>query len=696
MQELLGTIVNIKYQDKKTGYTGLVLMSNEKKIFCKGKLQNLRKGTPLFLEGDYSIDEQDRIAFIFSSYKFCSTKVDITTSYIFGLNIEGLTLSKAREFAEYFPDIFDVIKEEKTPNSFECRCNKNLKPYAKSLYKRIKRTLTEYDVFNEVLQAGGNYANARLIVSKNGINSYKHLTENPYMVGFYAKMTFAACENIACKYNISPIFKGRALGAINYILKSIEDNGDSCTTKENFIKYAHKLLDTSMLGMIPVEYLWALILTEPYYVIENDYVYRKRTYDIEILLANNINRLNKIKAPLNYDEDVILNILNKNNMKLSSSQKDALSLLKTTGIKIITGGPGTGKTAITKLIINIFLTLNPKQEICLCAPTGCAAQNLAIKTLNNAETIHKALGIQPCAADSIRTTKKLSSKFYIIDEASMLDMELAATLFNAIPSGSLVIIIGDVNQLPSVGYGDVLNDLIIANIETYTLTETFRQNKDASVIIDNANKINKGLTNIEYNDYFEKYSFESEKEAIDACVTFAGEDDAQWQVLTPLRRFESGATQLSIKLQEKRTFDDAGIKFGGINYHVGDHILMLENNYQVGYYNGDTGIITGIDEDGVIVKFPSKDTLYIDSAYLDDMTLSYAMSVHKSQGAEYDNVIILLTKKSEMMSTKNLVYTAITRAKGRIIIIEQQGCLEKSILSKQRKRITGLVTHLNN
>ncbi len=694
--EIKGIMQNKVYRDEKTGYTGFWLQTEENSLFCTGKIQNIIKNTPLLLIGDYNIDTQGRKRFEFKTYQIMDSDREKEILFLLGLDIEGLSLNEAAEFVDYFGNIIDTVKSENNEKRFEERCPDNLRIYANTLYLRIKRTLTEYELFHEILQLGGTYTNVSLLISNYKERAISMLYQDPYMTGHICRFPFFVCESIAFKLKIGPMDIRRAKGLLNYAMDAVINNGDCFATIQIIKSECDKLQRNSIIGITPIEYIISMCILDDYYIVENNHIYKKYMKENQDILANNIVRLMRSAKDLTFNNDVLVKLEKSSVITFSDSQKEAMNSLKKEGIKIITGGPGTGKTTLINLIIKYCSMVFPNKGICLSAPTGCAAQNLAQKTSHIAETIHKTLGIQPYSKEKLMVTKVLTDYVYIIDEASLIDMELASILFSAIPSNSIIILVGDVDQLPSVRAGNLLDDLINAGIETYRLTETFRQESGSS-IIENAYKINNGDINLNISSSdFQIWEAENEEDAINLCLMLADKGVDGWQLLCPTKKHNCGSINLCNQIQNERKMTGIYKKYGNTNYFIDDHIIMLENNYEVGFFNGESGIITDIDEDGVEVNFGNDKSLYIKNVYLSQMALAYAITIHKSQGAEYENVIILLTAKAGHMINRNLLYTAVTRAKKTVNIIEEKGLLKKAITNLSKKRMSDLDIQIKN
>lgn len=692
---------SFRFRDEKTGYSGFSIKTqddygNESFIFCKGKIQHLVDNIPIELEGDYTNDNQGRSCFAFKEYSFETHNKTNEILFLVSLGIEGFNIKKATELLDYFGDsIFSVIKDCKKCLVFKSRMPKKYEEFASKIFSKIHSIMSLKDIYFEVMRVGGDYTNASLLITKFGTDSLNKLKYDPYKYGYMIGLSFKSCELLAYKAGYTYLSEVRALGVMYYALDVIESSGNTYATTKEFKSICAKIQNKSLLGLTSPDYTLACAVLNKDVIIDNDRVYKRKTKIYEEVLADNINRLQRTGVPLGLDVDLIKELEDKNHVTLSDSQRNAINALSSSGVKVITGGPGAGKTTLTNIIIQYCEKKYPDRGIVLCAPTGCAAQNMSTKTDHLAETIHKTLGIKPFGNDEIRITKKRIEKIYIIDESSMMDLEVAKILFQSIPNDSIVLLVGDVDQLPSVQAGNVLQDLIDAGFETYRLEGSFRQ-ANGSAIIENAYKIKNGDLdlNIKGKD-FAILEATNDKDAVDLCLTLATDDNCQ--VLCPTRKHDVGSKELSNKIQEVRggKFGPSK-KVGTVTYYIEDKVIMTKNNYSVGYYNGEAGVISEIDDYGITIDFYNGDTVYVTSANYGDMALAYALTVHKSQGAEYKNVYILLPSKASAMMNRNLLYTAVTRAKEKVVVISVGDSLNKAITSKAIKRHSGLADLLQS
>jgi exodeoxyribonuclease V alpha subunit len=423
-------------------------------------------------------------------------------------------------------------------------------------------------------------------------------------------------------------------------------------------------------------------------------VYLAPFYYSEIGVVNNLSRLLKyptVRHKPGFLDYSITQLEAKMRMSFAANQREAIRKALTSRAIILTGGPGTGKTTTTTGIIHLFEQLG--RRITLAAPTGRAAKRLSETTKRDAKTIHRLLEFSPQENGFKRNAENpLETDVVIIDEISMVDLVLMNNLLKAIPPEAMLILVGDVDQLPSVGAGNVLKDLIASDkITVVRLTEIFRQ-AQASLIVTNAHRVNRGkhpkVKGPSDRDFF--FIEEADPEEVVTCICnlvrdrlpkhydYHPMDDIQ--VLCPMRRSTVGTDNLNRRLQEALNTNLTETVQGGRNFRVGDKVMQVRNNYDYDVFNGDIGRISSVDqvEKQVLISFPEKVVRY-DMADLNELVLAYATTVHKAQGSEYTAVVIPLLTQHYMMLQRNLLYTAITRAKELVVIVGTKEALGVAI-----------------
>jgi exodeoxyribonuclease V alpha subunit len=393
-------------------------------------------------------------------------------------------------------------------------------------------------------------------------------------------------------------------------------------------------------------------------------------------------------------------------LTLADSQRDAMLLALASKMVVITGGPGVGKTTIVKSILSVAQARGSR--VTLCAPTGRAAKRLAESTKQEAKTIHRTLEFDPVSMGFRRGKDyPLETDLLVVDEASMVDVTLMAKLLAAVPDHAALMVVGDADQLPSVGPGNVLSDLIASgSVPTVRLTEIFRQ-AAGSMIITNAHKINQGLIPEGGQDGTSGADFflirvptpELVLDRLIQTVTeripkaFGLDPIRDIQVLTPMNKGGLGTVALNVELRKR--LNPSGypkVSRFGSEFAVGDKVLQMVNDYDKEVFNGDIGRVRGIDleHSAMLVDFEGRDVAYgFDE--LDELSLAYATSIHKSQGSEYPCVVIPLASQHHMLLERNLIYTAVTRGKGLVVVICQPAALDRAVGNRQAKaRLTGL------
>ncbi len=515
----------------------------------------------------------------------------------------------------------------------------------------------------------------------------------------------------------------RRIGSgIRHALNLAAFNGHSCVLEANLITFVTGLLGISeedvLDGIKDLRAKEQIALEEREEIATNDgktelcvqtWIYLMDYYKTEKDIANRIIALEQSENIKKID-NIEKEIKKTSDIKLSEKQKEAIKQINENNVAIITGGPGTGKTTIIKTIINLYKQKGKK--VVLCAPTGRAAKRMTEATGEEAKTLHRLLEIGKLSDEKpnpdIEVTP-IDGDVIIIDEVSMVDMFLMNYVLKAIYKGSKLILVGDVDQLPSVGPGSVLKDLINSKRIPYTtLNKIFRQAAKSKIIV-NAHKVNDGINFFEENfdeDTIDDFDFipENNQKAVQEMILDSY--DIDMQVITPTKKGELGTKTLNKLLQEKyNPYEDYKVekKFGDIIYREGDKVMQTKNNYDMtwikglevssGIFNGEMGQIIEIDnqEGKIKIKFDDDKIAIYEISDLEQLEHSYAITVHKSQGSEFNQVIFPIMQAAPMLLTRNLLYTGMTRAKKRLLMIGSKSAVEFMINNvNTKKRNTGL------
>ncbi len=551
------------------------------------------------------------------------------------------------------------------------------------------------------------------IYKKFGPDSIDIVSNNPYVLNDeISGIGFLTSDRIAKSLGIEPQSDFRVQSGIRYVLNNFSGLGNTYMPKDKLIEQCQKVLmvDKELIEVnIYNSVLEGKVKVEKINDIEA--VYALPYYFCELGVTNKIITLS-IEKFQTINSDVLFEISsfeNKHNIKFADSQKDAILGAFENGIEIITGGPGTGKTTIIKCIIEIYE--NNGMKVLLAAPTGRAAKRMTESTGREAKTIHRLLEMGVSEDENSffgrDEGEPLEGDVIIIDEASMIDIMLMNSLLKAIKLGTRVIIVGDVDQLPSVGPGNVLRDLINSNfIKVVRLNKIFRQGKESMIIL-NAHRINNGelpYLNKKDGDFFFD-NRENNESILQTILDLVNRRipmfNSKWnkvkdiQILSPTRKGILGIENLNNELQAILNPPDKykkERKFKDFIFRVGDKVMQTKNNYSlkwnriggygdnegVGVFNGDMGFIESIDEENntITVIFDDERRIVYDNVYVEELELAYAITIHKSQGSEFKVVITPTFMGSAFLMNRNILYTGITRAKELVVVVGSQKALK--------------------
>lgn len=551
---------------------------------------------------------------------------------------------------------------------------------------------------NRAVQLYREYGNETMEIVKN----------HPYRLCEIAGIGFRSADQIAMNMGFAKVSAERVDEGLMFTLTEAEGKGHLCMEKKDFVKTAMKILDTPELTIDMVANRAARLVSAGRLSCYKGYVYRARTAETEQQLAERIHvvqrsspyaRFSSLDQEINREEQ-------KLGIRLDPEQRSAITTALQSPISVITGGPGTGKTSIQKAILDIYRRQNPGGRIVCCAPTGRAARRMEQSTGHPASTVHKALGLIAGDDGQYGEPESFDADLVLIDEVSMLDIYLAKHVLRSVPKGCQLVLIGDADQLPSVGPGAVLSEIIKSDvIPVVRLDRVHRQNA-GSRIATNAKLIRHGNLSLEYGTDFQFLDSSSIAESAEKIEKLYLQEIAKYGVdnvalLSPYRqKMETGVAALNERIRKDVNPQDptkGEITLGKKTFRTGDKVMQIKNHEDVN--NGDIGYITdisGIGNDAVVcIDFGDGRNVEYDASELNMLDLGYASTIHKSQGSEYQSVIINLQCAHSIMLVRPLIYTAITRAKKQVIIVGERRALCIAIKKQDtEKRGTQLAERL--
>ena len=600
-------------------------------------------------------------------------------------NVKGVGEAKAEKIADAFPNYENILDIPRNPQTHYILQQAVGQSTAASVLEQIETMRKQGEVVQMMVGCGIPYFAALNIAKTELLNAA--FNKDPYTIGRQNNIPFEACDTFAhimmAEQGRSPdMFASRMHYFIEAMLAELENSGHTyayitqLTKKLNGYQRKHVYLPDNYENSTLLLYLMDndMVEIERHEQLKKWKVYRKKTADLENDIAYHIRRLafNKggVKAPPFVPKK----------MRYDEVQRSAIESAATSGLKVITGPPGSGKTAVINGIITYFKEIKPGARIIMCAPTGRAAKHMTEITGDSSSTIHRLLGLSETS--QFIKKDKLFCDMVICDEASMLNLDVTFELLSRIPTGTVVYFVGDKDQLPAVGPGNVLHDIINSGVvPVYQLTKVYRQD---GIILENAHEINKGVVPTRTSEQYQHFTFDDATELRDAVLKKFQElydpmEPFETQILVPSYKTDCGIDALNKAIQELNPHDyvykSASHKCAYKQY---DKILMTKNNKDGLYQNGSVGIFLANRGDEFLVEFDGEEVL-IPKSSIEDMTLGYAISVHKSQGSEYKHVIMCLPDKPVNMLKRNIAYTGATRAKQDLFIYEMRGAMQKAV-----------------
>lgn len=706
MQKIRCVIERITYQNAENGYSVMKVKVKDHAdlVTLVGNLLEVPVGSVLLCEGEWKVDKRYGRQFVAQTWE------EVMPATIYGIEKylgSGLVKGIGPKYAKLIVSTFgletiDVIETDikrlyEVPGIGPKRVEKIAESWEKQ--KDIKNVMLFLQGY------GVSTAYAAKIYRQYGKDSIETVNGNPYrLADDIWGIGFKTADGIAAKMGYEKNDLRRCKSGINYTLSELADEGDVYADEEQLVKAAKSLLDADE---APIrEALAEMILSEEL-KCEGDAIYLPPFYYAEVGVANRMNTLvEQNSANLFTTEFAVERISKETGVEYDDIQIKAIREAVSSKVMVLTGGPGTGKTTTTQGIIAALKSMGLR--ILLAAPTGRASKRMSEATGMEAKTIHRLLEYNPKDGYKRNDENPLEGDALIVDECSMIDIVLMNNLMKAVPCTMRLVLVGDIDQLPSVGAGNVLRDIIDSGrVPVIRLTRIFRQAQSSRIVM-SAHAINQGLfpdtTNGKNTDFF--FMQMDEPEAVAENIVKLVKERlpkayrqsmSNIQVLTPMQRSVVGASNLNLLLQEALNPTQVALSRAGYSYRLNDRVMQLRNNYDKDVFNGDLGYISQVDmeERTLQVDFDGKLVEY-EVSELDELTLAYATTIHKSQGSEYPIVVMPVLMTHYVMLQRNLIYTGITRAKKICVLIGTKRALSYAIRNQSvLKRNTLLKERLN-
>src|SRR6266566_2871661 len=713
MEHLTGAVERVTFHSEETGFCVLrvKVRGHRDLVTVVGTAATITPGEYIEGEGWWVTDRTHGLQFKTQHLRVVPpSTLEGIEKYLGSGMVKGIGPHFARKLAQAFGEaVFDVI--EQTPERLT-----TLDGIGPKRKQRIVESWDAQKIIREIMvflhSHGIGTARAVRIYKTYGNEAITRVRENPYRLALDIHgIGFKTADALAQRLGIPRDAVIRAQAGVRHVLQEFAEDGHCAVHHDELIETATTLLEIPV-GII--EQAVELECQDEHLIAEaidgKSCLFLAPLQRAEVGVASHLLRLLKGDLPWGAIDPVkaIPWVEQRTGRTLSPSQRDAVAMALGSKVTVITGGPGVGKTTIVTSILQILQA--KKMSVLLCAPTGRAAKRLTETTGLEAKTIHRLLEFDPTSMGFVHNyTNPLRADLVVVDEVSMVDVVLMSQLLRAIPDNAAVLLVGDVDQLPSVGPGSVLADIIgSGRIPTVTLTEIFRQAVTSQIIV-NAHRINQGQMPLMREDSTSDFyvipadSPEEIQAKLLRVVTeripqrFGLHPIRDVQVLTPMNRGSLGARALNVALQEALNADATPtVTRFGWSYAPGDKVIQTINDYDKDVYNGDIGQVVQVDlEEGeVVVSFEGREVTY-DVAELDEVALAYATTVHKSQGSEYPAVVIPQATQHYLMLARNLLYTGVTRGKQLVVLIGQPKACALAVRNvRAMRRLTNLTARL--
>ena len=689
MIKLRCVIEHITYQNQENGYSIMKVKVKDYSdlVTLVGNLLDVPVGAVLLCDGDWKVDKKYGRQFV------CETWEEVMPATVYGIEKylgSGLVKGIGPKFAHLIVEKFGTETIEIIEDNIE-----RLREVPRIGKRRIEKIRESWekqkDIKNVMLflqQYGVSTAYAAKIYRQYGKESIDKVQDNPYrLADDIWGIGFKTADSIASKMGYEKNDLRRCKSGISYTLNELSNEGHVYAVEEQLIETAKKLLEADE---EPIRQAVTEMIASEDLIREDEAIYLPPFYHSERGTAKKLLALLQDQTPTLFGLKADIKAIEKvSGIEYDEVQIAAIKQAVRSKVMVLTGGPGTGKTTTTQGIIAAYKTAG--MRILLAAPTGRASKRMSEATGMEAKTIHRLLEFNPQDGYKRNDENPLEGDALIVDECSMIDIILMYNLMKAIPENMRLVLVGDIDQLPSVGAGNVLRDIIDSEkIPVVRLTRIFRQAQSSRIVM-SAHAINQGrypdTSNGKQTDFFFIKNEEPEQVAEEIVKLVKHRLPKAYnqplnniQVLTPMQRSVVGANNLNMMLQQALNTSNLGISRGGTTYKLGDRVMQVRNNYDKNVFNGDIGIVehVSMEDRTLFVRFDDNLVEY-EASELDEVTLAYATTIHKAQGSEYPIVVIPVLMTHFVMLQRNLIYTGITRAKKICVLIGQPKALAYTI-----------------
>ena len=713
MLKIRCVIEHITYQNPENGYSVMRVRVKDHTddVTIVGSLLDVPVGAVLLCEGNWKMDKRYGRQFVVEKWE------EVMPATVYGIEkylgsglVKGIGPKYAHLIVERFGTDTIAVIEDDIERLYEVH------GIGKKRVEKIRESWEKQkDIKNVMLflqQYGVSTAYAAKIYRQYGKESIDKVNENPYrLADDIWGIGFKTADGIAEKMGYGKSDLRRCRSGIQYTLNELADEGHVFAMEQQLVEAAKKLLEAEE---DPIKQAMSEMIASEDLIREEEAIYLPPFYFSEKGTAGRLLSLMGTQTSSLFDGNLdIAAIQNTSGIVYDDVQVDAIRCAVDSKVMVLTGGPGTGKTTTTQGIIAAFRTAG--LSILLAAPTGRASKRMSEATGMEAKTIHRMLEYNPQDGYKRNEENPLDGDVLIVDECSMIDIILMYNLMKAIPDHMRLVLVGDIDQLPSVGAGNVLRDIIDSErIPVIRLTRIFRQAQSSRIVM-SAHAINHGkypdTSNGRNTDFFFINEEDPEK-AADSIVDLVrnrlpkayGQPLSNIQVLTPMQRSVIGAGNLNVMLQQALNSSTLSISRGGTNYKLGDRVMQIRNNYDKNVFNGDIGTIENVNlEDRTITINFDDNIVEYEHSELDEVVLAYATTIHKAQGSEYPIVVIPVMMTHFVMLQRNLIYTGITRAKKICVLIGQPKALGYAVRNltvskrntKLKERLRGELSSAN-